>query len=513
MTFPPELVYHYLRNLKNNYSSGADKIPSIFFKQLGFSLALPLSFIFNLSFQTSELPFDWLCAKVTPIFKNKGTPQSVSNYRPISLTSIACKVMERLIRDKLVTYFSNNNIISKEQHGFLTHKSTTTQLLQCVNDWSKSLDSKGWVDVIYLDIAKAFDSVSHKKLLHKLQNVGITGLMLKWIAAFLSNRSQTVNINGSVSNPVSVTSGVPQGSVLGPLLFLIYINELPDVVKNCKIKLFADDSKIYFMGKKGELANLLQDDLERVFEWCDSVQLSIALEKSAVLHLGSSHNPRANFVISNHAIPSVEEIKDLGVIMSSDFKFSKHCNKIAKNAYSVMHGIYRGFVSRDQTFLTNMYKTYCRPKLEYATPVFNPCSIENIKTLEGVQRCFTRRIPSVATLSYPHRLNQLNLESLELRRLKYDLVMVYKILNGFVDVDWRDFFTISQTKTRGHSFKLHKPPFNTNYRKFFFSIRCIDSWNSLPTHVVESKSIVVFRNSLDKLSLNHFLKVFSDGGV
>ena len=330
MTFPPELVYNYLRSLKNNHSSGVDNIPSLFFKKLSFQLALPLSFIFNFSFQTGEIPFDWLRAKVTPIHKNKGSTQEVCNYRPISLTPPPCKVMERLVRDKLLTHFSNNNLSSKQQHGFLARKSTSTQLLQCINDWSKTLDNKGWVDVIYLDIAKAFDSVSHTKLLRKLENSGITGRMLNWIAAFLSNRSQTVHFNDCTSNAVPVTSGVPQGSVLGPILFLIYINDLPDVVKNCKIKLFADDSKIYFMGQKGESSNSLQTDLERVFEWCNSVQLSIAFNKSAVLHFGATHNPHSDFVINNYTIPSVTEMKDLGIIMSSDFKFKKHCNHIAK---------------------------------------------------------------------------------------------------------------------------------------------------------------------------------------
>ena len=189
------------------------------------------------------------------------------------------------MKERLVDHLYVNGVLTDAQHGFVTKRSTVSQLLVCVNEWTKDIDSGNLVDILYIDIAKAFDSVSHVKLLKIMKDCGIDGKALLWFRNYLSERTQFVQINDGQSSEVSVTSGVPQGSLLGPILFLIYINSLVRVVKDCKIKLYADDAKIYFSHKKDE-PSLIENDLQRIYVWASNMQLRIALEKCSVLHLG-----------------------------------------------------------------------------------------------------------------------------------------------------------------------------------------------------------------------------------
>ena len=238
-------VYRILHNLKAKSSKGPDGYSAMFIKNLASSIAFPLTILFNESFCAGIIPSVWKQALIIPSFK-KGLASDPNNYRPISLTCICCKVMESVVKEQTLTFLLKNNKITKQQHGFLARHSTCTELLESTNEWLLKLNSRSSVDVIYIDFRRAFDSVVHSKLLYKLHNIGIEGKLLCWIAEFLSGRSQSVIIGESVSNSVPVISGVPQGSVLGPLLFLVFINDLCDVFgPDIKIKLFADDAKIY----------------------------------------------------------------------------------------------------------------------------------------------------------------------------------------------------------------------------------------------------------------------------
>ena len=244
-------------------------------------------------------------------------------------------------------------------------------MLECVNDWTEFLDAKEYVDVFYLDIR-----------LYKLSRYGINGNLYDWIRAFLSNRVQAVRVDVNTSKYVNVASGVPQGSVIGPLLFLVYINDLVDVCKWASIKMFADDSKIYFKCRKLSDRQKLFHDVIRVFEWFETNQLKVAVEKCAVLHLGLS-NPGFEYMNHNSIVPSVSRAKDIGVIVSSDMKFSDHCNEIAGKAFKMSNMFFK---SRNKEFTTSFFKTYIRSLLENSTSVWNPyqfvgiCSAEIHKT-------------------------------------------------------------------------------------------------------------------------------------
>jgi hypothetical protein len=243
--FTPEIVKKALKCLKPCFSSGPDKLPSFFIKKLSNFICMPLTTIFEVSFRTHKLPAAWLQSNIIPIHK-KGSKHDVKNYRPISLTNVCCRVMESIIKRRINQYVTENQYLSKMQFGFRTNHSTCSQLLYCTNIWSEKIDKRKAVDVIYFDFAKAFDTVCHSKLLLKLGSYGIKGDLFAWIKAFLSDRKQKVIVNQGVSNEEKVISGVPQGSVLGPLLFLIYINDLPNILpQNIQCAMFADDLKLF----------------------------------------------------------------------------------------------------------------------------------------------------------------------------------------------------------------------------------------------------------------------------
>ena len=237
-----------------------------------------LKWLFEKSLTNGELPQDWKKAVVVPIYK-KGRRDCPENYRPVSLTSVVCKLMESAIRDNMLDHLITNNLLTDKQFGFVPGRSCGLQLLLCLEKWTKSLDAGNEVDVIYTDFSKAFHRVSLNKLMQKLHALGIQGKMLNWIRNFLSGRLQMVRVNDSCSDWVSVTSGVPQGSVLGPVLFLIYINDLPDVVESHMIELFADDAKLAKDIVSEEDAEGLQQSIYKVLEWSKANGLKLNSSK------------------------------------------------------------------------------------------------------------------------------------------------------------------------------------------------------------------------------------------
>ncbi|MEM7106546.1 MAG: reverse transcriptase family protein [Bacteroidota bacterium] len=504
----PDMVFKCKKLLNGSGAPGPDGIPPSFYKKFASQLAVPLQIIFSESFNSGTLPQQWKTATITPVYKGKGSKTAASSYRPISLTSVACKLMERVMKNLISDFLLENNILSKHQHGFLSSKSTETQLLECVNDWTKHIDAKIGIDVFYLDISKAFDTVSHPKLCKKLEFYGIRGKFLSWIYDFLKGRTQRVKVDGILACESGVVSGVPQGSVLGPLLFLLYINDIVGVCKNSNVKLFADDSKVYFKCKDHSDYVRLHSDVESVLKWMDANQLSVAVEKCSVLHVGGSAvNPSRSYQVNGIDIPPVNQIKDLGVKISSDLKFSSHCTELATKAFQRSNLFFKCFRCRDPSFLTAAFKTYIRPILEYSSTVWNPYLQKDIALIESVQRRFTKRIPGFSRNSYYEHLDFSNLDTLELRRLRADLCMCYKIVcKGLLD--FNEFFQLPNNRynLRCHSKKLFHCQYNLDCRKFFFSNSVVDAWNYLPEDVVSAIDLASFKSKLSKCDLSAFLK-------
>ena len=497
----PDLVKKKLSGLKHGKAPGPDAIYPFILKSFADLLCVPLAIIFNKSFYEGIVPSDWKRANVSPIFK-KGVRSLPGNYRPVSLTSVVCKVMESIIRDYIVKHFDDNNMIRDSQHGFRQHHSCLTNLLEFMEDMTSAIDRGRPVDVIFLDFQKAFDKVPHKRLLLKLNSFGIKGNLLRWIQKWLHGREQRVVINGCSSVWKNVTSGVPQGSVLGPLLFLAYINDLDNIVIST-VKKFADDTKLYREVTSEEDAKGVQNDLDMLFKWSTDWQMLFNAEKCKIMHIGFG-NAKASYSIDGRVLQPVNVEKDLGVYLDSSLKPSRQCAEAARKGNWILGLIRRNFNFHDRDIVVKLYKQMVRPHLEYAVQVWNPYFAKDKQLLENVQRRATKLIGCLRNLTYEERLRILGLTSLELRRIRGDLIQVFKIVHGFDGLCFDSFFKFARfTKTRGHRFKLEGKRCRLDVRKYFFSQRVVDEWNCLPESVVTSTSVNSFKNSIDKFFGSH----------
>ena len=491
-------IIEVLKTLKPDRAHGPDNLSSRVLIELGETIVDPLYFLFKQSLENGELPRDWCDAIVIPIFK-KGAKNEPANYRPVSLTCITCKLMEQILRDHIMHYLLTNNLISDHQYGFLPGRSCTLQLLVVMDMWTQQLDLNFNIDIIYTDLKKAFDSVSHLKLLTKLLNLGFDNKIYQWIRAFLLTRRQRVRIEDEMSEWVRVWSGVPQGSVLGLVLFLVYINDIVDVIRSSDISLFADDAKLGHVVSSDNDRIKLQEDIDSMENWADTWSLQFNPKKCKVLHLGKN-NPNYDYTMTKDklVLDNSDAERDLGVVIDSALSFSNHINEIVSKANRILGLIKRNFKYLDENSFLNLYKTLVRPILEYASPVWNPHQMKYIKLIEGVQRRGTKLLSSIQALDYPKRLEKLKLPTLQFRRLRTDLIQVYKIMSGKDNINPEKMFVLSRnTRTRGHKFKIEKQGFRTNLRQYFFSNRIINQWNSLPANVVESPNIASFKTGLE----------------
>lgn len=492
--FPPELIESQLANLDTSSSPGLDGFTARLLKECASALSHPLSIIYRTSFLQGALPQAWLDASVTPIFK-KGDKLSADNYRPISMVPIVSKIAERIIVDKLLPFLLSNGIIPEQQHGFLPGRSVLTNLLPCVDSWSRSLDRKIPVDVIYLDFSRAFDRVPQRRLLSKLEHVGVRGRLLSWISGFLSDRSFSVKVGATYSPKKPVLSGVPQGTVLGPLLFLIYIADLARLIRT-DFAFYADDLKIFADPSSSD--NPLFEDLLTISEWCSDWLLPLNTNKCSVLHLGVQ-NPRHQYFINGTPICAVDVQSDLGVLISSNLSWSEHITAVTRKANKLLYLMKKAFPGCSLELYVRLYTTYVRPLLEHGGPVWCPVLVRDSTLLESIQRRATRLAYGVNRPSYEHRLTLSRLCYFSERRLRGDLIVCYRALHNMFGVDLSHMFQLNQNHLRGHSLKLKKEKFSTTARQVFLSNRVFEAWNGLSEEVVSAPSVNAFKNRLDRL--------------
>jgi hypothetical protein len=358
------------------------------------------------------------------------------------------------------------------------------------------VDEGNPVDIVYLDFAKAFDKVPYERLFKKLEAHGVTGPVLNWIRNWLSCRRQKVCISQQDSYWHDVTSGVPQGSVLGPVLFLVYINDLDSKIIS-KLAKFADDTKLCRNVANMEDVVALQRDLDSLHEWATAWQMNFNVDKCAVMHVGHN-NKCSNYNLGNSELKTIVKEKDLGVIMDNTLKFSEQCSAAVKCANRTLGLIKRTIKSRSKDVIVKLYKTLVRPKLEYCIQAWRPFLRKDIDSMERVQRRATRIIAECKGQSYESRLTTLGLISLEERQTRGDLIQVFKYIKGIDNVDYREFFQLAENSiTRGHSFKIIKVRSRLEIRRNYFSQRVVNEWNKLPQYVVEAQSVNAFKSRLD----------------
>ena len=494
--FETKDVNKLLKSLDTSKSPGPDQIHPKVLNELADVIDVPLCIIFNSSFESGTVPEAWKVGQISALFK-KGDKKSASNYRPVSLTSVICKTMEKLVRQRITKYMDSNNLFSNRQFGFISGRSTSLQLLNVLDQWTEALDNNETIDAIYMDFMKAFDKVPHKRLIHKLRSYGISEQSCTWVESFLSQRKQRVHLNGKFSRWHGVTSGIPQGSVLGPILFVIFINDLPNSVSSTTY-LFADDTKLYRNIKVEDDRTILQEDLDSLFDWSAQWLLKFHPDKCKVLKIRNKRKvvddrsyTMKTYEGSVTSLEIVEGEKDIGVNVDSHLTFEKHMATQINKANQMVGIIRRSFKYMDYATFALLFKALVRPHLEYANSVWCPYRKKNIDAIENVQRRATKMLPNLSTLSYPDRLRKLKLPSLRFRRLRGDMIETFKILSGIYDkrVTGEMFeLTPRDSTTRGHQYKLVKRRCRLDQRKNYFTNRVVDTWNNLPESVVSAKN-------------------------
>ena len=448
-----------LKKLNSNKSAGPDGFYPRVIKETEEETAPHFCNIFRTSLEQRKAVRDWKLQNISPLFK-KGSKDDPGNYRPISLTSVPGKMLESIIADDMMSHLEHNKLILDSQHSFRSGRSCLTNLVDFFHDMFSIYDKSRAVDILYLDFRKAFDKVPHKRLMAKVRSLGIIDEVGDWIEDWLSDRKQRVVINGTSSGWRDVTSGVPQGSVLGPLLFIIYINDL-DLGLVSKISKFADDTKLGINADSDAAVKQLQEDLRKVGEWSKKWQMAFNLDKCKIMHIGHK-NKNEKYELLGKEIESVQQEKDLGVVITNDLKSSNQCIEAVKKAQKLLGYIKRQFRTRNKETILTLYNALVRPHLEYAVQFWSPSLRKDIERLEAVQARATKLIPSIRHLGYVRRLERLNLYSLEKRRLRGQLIETFKMLKGVNNIDYRHLFTFSNNRTRSNGWKLELKRFNTS---------------------------------------------------
>ena len=508
-------VWSRLEKLDVYKSVGPDGIHPRVLKECAMELAVPLTAIYRRSHVDGRAPKLFKQANVVPIFK-KGCRATASNYRPISLTSVPCKVQESIIHDAILTHLKNENLIAPEQHGFLPRKSCTTNLLECYEIMSEAMARGVPIDVIYLDFCKAFDIVPHLRLLHKLKAYGVGGQLLKWITDWLTTRKQRVVFGENVAEWKDVLSGVPQGSVLGPLLFVIFINDLVESLHN-KMNMYADDSKILGKAGSAEDCKRLQEDIDKCVKWARTWLMKFNTAKCKVMHVGKGKKKSTHAYTMpdgagiTHTLEVTRVERDLGVLVSDDLQFGPQCKAAAAAANWKFGVLKKVFSSRSRRLWSMLWKAHIRPHLEHAIQAWSPHHVSDIHILERVQRRLTKHMDGMKGLSYEQRLDELGWTTLERRRRRGDLIFTYQALHerAIVNLDWRWAQPLSQIEgpasaVRSNGVRVNPPIYKAcKQRSHFLTSRVDAPLRALPDGLMRKPTVNAFKNAFDKIEPQH----------
>ena len=495
-------VKKIITSLKTKHSSGPDNISSYFLKSITHEVAHPIAIIINKSMESGEVPREMKTAKVIPIYKSKDK-EIFSNYRPISLLPTVSKVLEKTIHKRLYHYFDINHLFYDSQYGFRKQHSTIHAVTEFMHHCTEALDTKKLTISVFLDLSKAFDTIDHNILLSKLEHYGIRGTPLAWFADYLMDRKQFVEFNNEKSDLQDIICGVPQGSVLGPLLFIIYTNDIPNCIKNSRAILFADDTTIYTSGNNiKELYNTMNTELELLTDWFYANKLSLNISKTNYMIIGNYNKTNSitnNLTISNTQISQQPVVKFLGLFIDESLTWFNHIQhikaKIASSQYlinSIKH-----IVTTNE--LRMLYFTLIYPYLYYGIVLWGTAARSNINKLVTQQKKAVRIIAGANYNAHTQPLFQ-NLQLLgidDIYKLQLGKFM-YQITKESVPAPLCSMFVLN-TSIHDHNTRQRNNP-HIKSRASAFANKSITHagsklWNEIPTEISHKPSVASFSNA------------------
>ena len=482
-------VIKLLKGLNPSKALGPDELHPRVLKELARELGPVFAHLFQQSIDTGEIPKEWSLANICPLFK-KSDRSLACNYRPVSLTCVPCKLLEHIVCSNIMAHLDEYKLLSDRQHAFRKGHSCETQLTTVINDWAKILDNRGQVDTFILDFEKAFDTPPHELLKSKLFSCGIGGKTLKWIDSFLCFRQQRVVVNGVKSDWAPVLSGVPQGTVLGPLLFSLYINDISSDIES-EIRLFADDCVCYREIKDEKDKMKLQRDIDRLGSWARKWGMRFQPVKCNMMQLTRKRIKKihASYTLEGTNLENVESIKYLGVTITSDLRWNTHVSNVCTKANRTLGFLRRNLYSCPQEVKEAAYKGLVRPVLDYGSSVWDPPGVVLQEELESVQKRAARFVTgnyNYETGSMTGILGQLKWESLKKRRKDNRLILLYKGLKGKASVPTDDLISKTRRCRNQHSMAFQTPIANTDVYKGSFFPQTIRDWNALPDSLISS---------------------------
>ena len=509
-----DLIKEAIDSLPPKAAPGPDGVPNILLKQLKHEVSPILLQIFTKSLETGSIPDAFLKAYVKPVKKPLKPRSDPASYRPLSLTSNIAKFLEKVVKKQLVYHMEKNNILSNAQHGFRSNRSCLSQLLQHYCDIITSLEEGRIHDVIYLDFSKAFDKVDRHILAKHMRKAAIKEKAATWIFRFLDGRSQQVITDNIISTPTPVKSGVPQGTVLGPQLFLLMINTLTEEDLTSKIGIFADDTRVGRGISTEEDIKNLQEDLNKIFAWKDQNNLEFNSDKFELVRHGSTFRTNKNspdayyFTDENEVIKEKKNVRDLGVTMSVSTDFHEQILKVCKNAREKINWIFRNFYSRDVIFMRFMWNSYVQPILDYSSQLWSPTKQLEIKMLEQIFKNFSARAQKDNKESHDFwsRLKRYNVRSQQRRSERFRIICIWKIIEKIspnCGIEW------SENTKIGRYCAISVPPKKASdkvktLQQSSFQVRGAKLFNTLPFYLREMSkcSLNSFKNNLDRFLSN-----------
>ena len=515
LSFTISDIIEAIDEIKPSAAAGPDDLPVLLLKKCKHTIAEPIQMIWHHSISTGTVPEFYKMSHIAPLHK-KGSRAIAANYRPVSLTSHIVKIYERVLRKQMVAHLEENNLLCNKQHGFRSGKSCLTQLLHHFDDIVESLSNGSDVDAIYLDYAKAFDKVDHKLLIKKLHLYGFNPKLINWIESFLTGRTQKVVIDGHFSLLALIISGVPQGTVLGPILFLIFINDIEQCVVHSTIRCFADDTRICRSISDSSNVTELQADLDQVSQWSSRNNMALHEDKfEFICHRANKRNTldELPFTADQYQYTTslgtilrpVDQLSDLGITVSSDLSWSPHIRTMSNKARQVAAWVFSVFHSRRPDIMITLYKSLVRSHLEYCSPLWNPGKVSDIQEIESVQRTFTAKVHGFQHLHYWDRLKALSLMSLQRRRERYIVLNMWKILNGLTSNDLQVHFTENSRlgiQAKVPSIKKISSAAHQTLFESSFSVMGPRLWNCIPAKLRKISTLDSFKHHLTDFLLS-----------